>query len=169
MRPRRSAAWGTAQAFGLMLAFSLLGIVFTSLVIEGALIGAGLFLVYRLGVVRMVLTRHHRVGIGLSRDGDMAGALAAFQRSQVFWEQYAWLDKRRGWLMGASISWPFAALAAYNQGYCHHQMGDNEAAISILDEALIRWPGLGPARELKGALLSQPKLPEVNWDGLLED
>ncbi len=73
MRSRRGAAWGTAQAFGLMLVFSLLGIVFTRLVIEGALIGTGLFLVYRLGVVRTVLTRHHRAGIGLSRDGDMAG------------------------------------------------------------------------------------------------
>lgn len=152
-----------------MLAFCLVSIAFTSLVIEGALIGAGLFLVYRLGVVRMVLTRHHRVGIGLSRDGDFAGALAAFQKSEAFWQQHAWLDKRRGWLMGASVPWPFAALAAYNQGYCRHRMGDNEAAIAILDEALIRWPKLGPARELKGALLSQPKLPEADWSGLMED
>ncbi|MFT5679947.1 MAG: hypothetical protein ACI8RZ_000852 [Myxococcota bacterium] len=159
-----------AQAFGLMLVFCLLGIAFTERVIEGALLGAGLFLVYRLGVVRMVLTRHHRVGIGLSRDGDFAGSLAAFQRSETFWQDNAWLDRRRGWLMGASVPWPFAALAAYNQGYCHHQLGDDAAAIAVLDEALICWPGLDPARELKGGLMSQQvKLPEADWSGLLED
>jgi tetratricopeptide (TPR) repeat protein len=166
---RRGVAWGTAQVFGLMLAFGLLGIAITGLVIEGALLGAGLFLVYRLGIVRMVLTRHHRVGIGLSRDGDLAGSLAAFQRSEAFWRQYAWLDRRRGWLMGASVPWPFAALAVYNQAYCHHKMGDDDAALAILDEALIRWPGLAPARELKGALLRQPKLPEADWSGLIEE
>lgn len=159
----------TLQAFGLMLAFCLLSIAATRLVIEGAVLGAGLFLVYRLGVVRMLLTRHHRVGIGLSRDGDFAASLAAFQRSEAFWHQHAWLDRRRGWLMGASVPWPFAALAVYNQGYCHHKLGDNAAAIAVLDEALVRWPGLGPARELKGALLSQPRLPEADWSGLLEE
>ena len=163
------SARGTLQSFALMLVFCLLGVAATSLVIEGALVGTGVFLIYRLGVVRLILTRHHRTGIGLSRDGDYRKALVAFQRSEAFWTEYAWLDRRRGWLMGASVPWPFAALAIYNQGYCLQKLGDDDAAIAVLDEALIRWPGLGPARELKGALLSRPKLPEADWSGLIEE
>ena len=169
MSKRRGAGLGTLQAFGLMSMFCLISIAVTGFVLEGAFLGAGLFLVYRLGVVRMLLTRHHRDGIGLSRDGNYTDALAAFQRSEVFWQQYAWLDARRGWMMGASVPWPFASLAVYNQGYCHHKLGDDEAAIAILNEALIRWPGLGPARELLGGLLSRPKLPPADWSGLIEE
>ena len=84
MSRRRGSLLSTLQAFGLMLAFCLVSIAATGLVIEGAMLGAGLFLVYRLGVVRTLLTRHHRVGIGLSRDGDFAGALDAFRRSEAF-------------------------------------------------------------------------------------
>ena len=71
--------------------------------------------------------------------------------------------------MGASVPWPFAALAVYNQGYYHHKLGDDASAVAVLDEALVRWPGLGPARELKGALLSQPRLPAADWSGLIEE
>ena len=117
-------------------------------------------------MVRLLLTRHHRTGIGLSRDGQFAEALAAFERSEAFWSQYAWLDARRGWMMASAVRWPFAALAVYNQAYCRHRLGDDAAAIATLDEALVRWPGLSPALELKGALLSQPQLPETDWSDL---
>ena len=159
MTARTGSMSGTLQAFGLMVAMSLLGVIFSGgYVVEGAAAGLAAFLLYRVVVVRMVLCRHHRRGIGLSVDGHYAEALAAFSESEAAWSRRAWLDRQRGWLLGITSQWPFQALALYNQGYCLSRLGRTAEAVALLDEALVRYPELGPARELRGSLLAEAGL-----------
>ncbi len=168
---RSASTRGTVQSFGLMLAFSAFWVLATTRVIEGALLGAGLFLVYRLVIVRWWVCRHHRRGIDRTRAGRLEDALHAFVESERFWERHTWLDARRGWLLGSASRWPFAALARYNQGVCLSALGRHHEALEILDDALVRWPELSPAREMKGAILAADAAaaPGRDWESLLSE
>lgn len=167
---RTGGVRGSLHAFGLVGVASLLGVLLSGgYVIHGAAAGLVAFLVYRVVVVRMVLCRDHRRGIGLSMDGEYAAALAAFSQSEAAWTRRAWLDQRRGWLMGITSQWPFLALALYNQGYCLARLGRTPEAVAMLDEALARYPDLGPARELRGSLLATSgSLRGEDWGDLLD-
>lgn len=166
---RIGTAQGTAKTFALMMGFCLLGLVLTGgRVIEGAIIGFGTFLIYRIGVVRMILCRNHRAGIGLSRDGDFAGALHAFTRSEADWTRLAWLDARRGWLLGSSARWSFHAQALYNQAYCLSQMGHIPQALAVLEETIRRYPDMRLARQLRERLVAEVPLHHNDWNDLLD-
>ncbi|MEL6345181.1 MAG: tetratricopeptide repeat protein [Myxococcota bacterium] len=159
---------GTLQTLGLMTAFCLMAIVLTGgRIVDGAILGGGLFLIYRIGVVRMILCRHHRDGVGRSRDGDFPGALEAFRRSEADWQTRGWLDQRRGWLLGSASRWPFHALALYNQGFCLARMGQPAQAAAVLDDALHRYPDMRLARQLREAMRDAPALQPGGWDDLL--
>ncbi|MFT4979097.1 MAG: hypothetical protein ACI8S6_005007 [Myxococcota bacterium] len=164
-----SSMRGNLQAVGLMVAFSFLGIILTGgRVVEGALSGALLFLVYRIVLVGMVLCRAHRRGINLTRDGDFPGALAAFKQSATGWQRRRWLDRRRGWLLGSASRWPFHARALYNQGYCLSQLGRDPEALAVLDEMLHEYGEMGIAAELRGAIVAAAP-PPSDWGELLEE
>lgn len=168
-----STGWGSIQSVILMLLFSLSGIVLTGgRVVEGAFAGAFLFLVHRLLIVGMVLCRDHRRGISLTRGGDIGGALAAFERSASVWQSRAWLDRRRGWLMGSASRWPFHARALYNQGHCLSRLGRDHDALAVLDALLETHGEMGIALELRGAILasSAPAPPDDGaWDEFMQE
>lgn len=151
-----SSTRGNLQAIGLMVVFSLGGVVATGgRVVEGALAGGFAFLLYKVVVVGMVLCREHRQGINLTRDGQFSDALSAFERSAQAWQRWAWLDRRRGWLLGSASRWPFHARALYNQGYCLSRLGRDAEAAAVLDELLLTHGEMGIARELRGAILAE--------------
>ena len=156
------------QAMALMVAFGLLGIALTGgHVLEGAMAGTLVFLVYRLGLVRAVLCSAHRRGVRLVRDGDLQAALMAFEESGRRWQRHAWLDRRRGWLLGSTSRWPFHARALYNQGYCLSQLGRTQQALTVLD-ALRRQHGeMGLARELQGSIESVMAAATGDWEPVL--
>lgn len=169
-----SSTQGNLQAFALMIVFSLGGVVATGgRVVEGALAGGFAFLIYKVVVVGMILCREHRLGISLTRDGRFADALAAFVRSEAAWRRRAWLDRRRGWLLGSASRWPFRARALYNQGYCLSRLGRDAEAAAVLDELLQACGDMGIARELRGAILAEQaaaaQAGAADWGGLLAE
>lgn len=169
-----SSTQGNLQAFALMVLFSFGGVVATGgRVVEGALAGAFMFLIYKIVVVGMVLCREHRLGINLTRDGQFSDALAAFQRSEAAWQRWGWLDRRRGWLLGSPSRWPFHARALYNQGYCLSRLGRDAEAVSVLDVLLEAYGDMGIARELRGAIVAEQAVAaqagRADWSGLMAE
>lgn len=168
-----STTWGSIQSLALMMVFCLSGIAATGgRVIEGALAGAFVFLVYRLILVGMVFCRDHRRGINLTREGDLQGALSAFEQSASVWRGRAWLDHRRGWLMGSASRWPFHARALYNQGYCLSRLGRDRDALAVLDTLLETHGEMGIALELRGAIFADaaPAFGEEGgWDEFMQE
>lgn len=170
---RPSTAWGTAQA---MVLFALFWAVSATLVgewIRGLAVGSVAFAAYRVGVVRLIICRHHRAGVSLTRAGKFSDAIRAFRLSAAFWARWAWLDRLRGLLLGSSVAYPFGHLARYNQAYCYSRMGRGEEARDILRTLIADAPGMQIARELLAVLEAgaAPAAPphDPSWGGMLEE
>jgi len=62
-------------------------------------VGLFAYLFFRLVVVRRIICRDHRSGVALTRSGKFPEAIAAFQRSEKFWERHPTLDRYRPLLL----------------------------------------------------------------------
>lgn len=170
----RPTTWaGTLQA---MVLFALFWSVSATLVgewIRGLAVGALAFATYRVAFVRMVVCRHHRAGVSLTRAGRFSDAIRAFKQSAAFWQRWAWLDRMRGLLLGSSVAYPFGQLARYNQAYCYSRMGGRgDEARDILRTLLADAPDMMIARELLSVLEADaapepPPAHDESWGGML--
>jgi len=170
----RPTTWsGTAQVIVLFLAFWLVGAKVTRAWLEGLAAGSVAFTAYRLLVVRLILCRHHRVGVALTRAGRFSDAVRAFRASAAFWHRWATLDRLRGLVLGSSVAYPFGHLARYNQAYCYSRMGRREEACDILRALLGDAPDMVIAASLLRVLEAdlQPEPPvshDATWGGMLD-
>ncbi|NUP05609.1 MAG: tetratricopeptide repeat protein [Polyangiaceae bacterium] len=119
---------------------------------DGVVWGCIVFLSYRILVVRLLLLRHHRRGITLTRAGDFVRAIAAFEQSEAFFAAHPTIDRLRAPLLGSAVRHSFSALAIYNQAYCYARVGDGARARRLLDKALTLDPQMVIARELRDVL-----------------
>lgn len=130
MRP--TSALGTLVSLSLLLLATGLGVALTPRPIIGILMGAGLFLIYRVFIVRELLCHLHRRGIRLSREERYEEALDAFARSEDFWTRHGLLDRWRWVLLASSGPYPFVTLAQYNQAWCLARLRRTDEAIIAL-------------------------------------
>lgn len=143
---------------GTMVSLTMLGVVcaicvaFMPTPMAGILLGAGLFLVYRVFLVRELLCRSHRMGIRYSQEGNYEAALEAFERSERFWERHPLLDQWRWVLLGSTGPYSFLALARYNQAWCLAKLKREGAALAVLDRLEASGAHLPMARRLHEAL-----------------
>lgn len=142
---------GSVVSLGTLVLFCVAGALVAPRPELGILVGAAIFMVYRIGV-REGLCRDHRAGVRLTRSGDFRGGLEAFKRSEAFWSRHRLLDRFRWLLLGSSGPYPFATLARYNQAYCLSRLNRVNEAMARVEEVLAENPGMRPARELKAAL-----------------
>ncbi|NOY28388.1 MAG: hypothetical protein GXP62_21230 [Oligoflexia bacterium] len=132
--------------------FALTGWLAWGGLIDGAMIGVTVWLLVRLGPIRLILIRDHRRGMVASRGDSWADALAAFQASEDAWHGRPRLDRWRAPLLGTSGPWPYLVLARYNQALCLVHLDRPDQARSCIDALLHDYPAMSPARELRGAL-----------------
>ena len=169
----RPTTWlGTAQAGVLFLGFWLVGALLSETWVEGLAVGSLAFAAYRLVVVRLIVCRHHRAGVALTRAGRFSDAVRAFRASAAFWHRWATLDRLRGLLLGSSVAYPFGHLARYNQAYCYSRMGRREEACDILRALLGDAPDMAIAasllRVLEADLRPEPQVShDATWGGML--
>ncbi len=174
-RPHREASpRGLAEA-GLLLALVCLlaasvdaGLPGGNLV-RGTAAGLGLFLAWRLLVVRLLIAGDHSRGMALGRAGRTEEALHAFQASYRRWDRRRWLDDARGILLASTGRWPFRLLDRANAAACLARLGRTDEALALLDRVLAERPDMRPARELRAAL-RQPAAPagDPSWGGMWE-
>jgi len=150
---RPTSILGALISLGTLLVFCVAGALVAPRPEVGVLVGAAIFLVYRL-VVREGLCRDHRRGIRLTRAGDFRGGLDAFKRSEAFWGRHALLDRYRWVVLGSSGPYRFLTLARYNQAYCLSRLNRVPEAMRLVEQVLGESPKMSAALELKAALLN---------------
>jgi tetratricopeptide (TPR) repeat protein len=173
---RPTTAWGSIQSTLLGLAFCLVTATLVGELISGLTLGAVVFLLYRVLVVRMLVCRDHRRGVRQTQAGHFADAIGSFQASARFWDRWGWLDRSRGILLGSTVAYPFGQLARYNEAYCLSRLGRGEEAITALNRLLQRAPDMHIAKELLEVLEAgastrapEPRDPGAGWGDLMED
>ncbi|MEC8424807.1 MAG: tetratricopeptide repeat protein [Myxococcota bacterium] len=169
---RPTTWWGTGQAAVLFAVFWAVSATLVGEWVRGLGVAALAFATYRLIIVRMLICRHHRAGVALTRAGRFSEAVQAFRSSAAFWQRWAWLDRSRGLLLGTSVAYPFCHLGRYNQAYCYRRMGRDEEARDVL-QALVRD---APQMDIAQALLESldhrgpdptPPQGDETWGGML--
>ena len=119
---------------------------------DGPPVGIVAYAFYRLFIVRRLVCRDHRLGVVLTRRGQFAEAIAAFQRSETFWERHPTLDRYRALVLGSATSHGFGVLARYNQAYCLSRLKRGREALNLVGRVLAEAPDMLPARELRDIL-----------------
>ena len=119
---------------------------------RGLIVGAVVFLAYRIIIVRRVLTREHTRGIALTRRGEFAAAIEHFRASERYFERVDWLDRWRWLLLGSATPYRFRDLARHNRAYCLARLGRGADALELLDTLLAESPSMLIAHELRELL-----------------
>lgn len=120
--------------------------------------GAGVFLAYRIFVVRLGLMRDHHAGIVAMKAGRFADGLAAFERSEAAWSGRRSLDRFRAVLLGNASPYEMLSLARYNQAYALTRLGRGDEALSRLDALLADEPEMHLAAQLREILVAGAKI-----------
>lgn len=108
-------------------------------------LGATVYLIYSFGS-RALLTRDHRRGIRLIRQGRYAEAIVAFEKSADFFTRYRWLDRFRALTMLTPTKYSYHEMALNNIAFCHAQLGDVERTKAAYERVLRDYPNNGLAR-----------------------
>lgn len=148
---RPTSALGTVVSLGLLGGFCALGALIAPRPELGIIVGAVVFLMYRL-TVREWLCKDHRRGMRLTQAGNFREGLVAFQRSETFWKAHPTLDRYRWALLASAGPYSFLALARYNQAYCLSRLNRVGDAVKILDVVLADAADMRPAVELRESL-----------------
>lgn len=122
------------------------------------LAGAGVFLAYRIFVVRLVFMRDHHAGIVAMQAGRFADGLTAFERSEATWKGRRSLDRFRAVLLGNASPYEVLTLARYNQAYALSRLGRGDEALSRLDALLADEPDMHLAAQLRDILVAGAKI-----------
>jgi len=122
------------------------------------LAGAGVFLAYRIFVVRLVFMRDHHAGIVAMQAGRFADGLTAFERSEATWKGRRSLDRFRAVLLGNASPYEVLTLARYNQAYALSRLGRGDEALSRLDALLAEEPDMHLAAQLRDILVAGAKI-----------
>jgi hypothetical protein len=115
----------------------------------GVPLGLVVYVLYRLVVVRRVVCRDHRLGVSLARRGKFEDGIAAFRRSEAFWESHPNLDRFRALVLGSGTSHSFYVVALCNQAYCLSRLARGDEAHELVERVLSKHPDMLPARELR--------------------
>lgn len=172
---RPTSGWGSVQTLVLFGAFWIVAALLLGEWVMGLGVGAVIFLLYRVFIVRMLICRHHRRGISLTGKGRFVDAIAAFERSEAFWNRWRRLDRARGLMLGSAVAWPFRLLARYNQAYCFSRLGQGGDAMRVLTALRRDEPDMRIAAELLEVLEAgastrpAPREEDETWGGMLED
>ena len=173
---RPTSGWGSLQTLALFAVFWTAAALVVGEWVLGVGVGSIAFLLYRVFIVRMIICRHHRRGVSLTRAGRFADAITAFERSEAYWSRWRRLDRARGIVLGSAVAWPFRLLARYNQGYCYSRLGQGDDAIRVLTALRQDEPDMRIAAELLEVLEAgastrapPPKEEDETWGGMLED
>ncbi len=162
---------GAAQALLLLGLFVLVSGTVLGELFAGIIAGCAAFLVWRFGLVRVVLLRHLRKGTRQAQAGLYSSALKSFALSAQAWEGRRWLDSGRGVLLGSAARWPFRALSRYNQAWCLAKLGHLAEAQVVLQSLVRDQPKMGVAEQLLSSLGPAPEaaaVPEA-WPALDTD
>ena len=130
----------------------------------GMIVGAAVFLTWRMVIVREVVCRDHRRGLRLAREGSYEEALLALRASEEFWMRHAAVDRLRWLLLGSAGPYSFLTLSQYNQACCLVQLKRPGAAFEVLGHVLTLAPGMPEARELRAELEEESLRDESTWD-----
>lgn len=103
------------------------------------LIGSALYLSYSI-TSRTLITRLHKRGIKLSKDGDYETAIAQYKRSYDFLVRHPWIDRYRSivFLNASAIS--YREMALVNIAFCYSQLGDSDSCRAYYEKALREFP-----------------------------
>jgi tetratricopeptide (TPR) repeat protein len=108
-------------------------------------LGATLYLIYSFGS-RALLTRDHQRGVRLVKQGRLAEALPAFEKSADFFTRHRWLDRFRAPLLLTSTYYGFREMSLTNIAFCYSQLGDIAQAKAAYERVLQDYPNNGLAR-----------------------
>ena len=126
------------------------------------LAGAITYLVLAWGL-RLLLQRHHRKGMQLSRAEQYEAALECFEKSEAFFARNSWIDKYRFITMFSSSAYGYREMALQNQGFALLKLNRPSEAIVPYEKLLALTPERKEIAEiLKGIRLYLLKEEELS-------
>lgn len=111
---------------------------------NGMIWGAAVYLVYSFGS-RSIISRDHKAGIALVKDGRFKEAVPRFQKSLTFFDKFPWIDKGRSIFLMSASAVSFREMAMINIAFCYSQTGQGTLAKAKYEECLERFPDCGAA------------------------
>jgi tetratricopeptide (TPR) repeat protein len=99
-------------------------------------------LVYLLlsGLLKRILSRHHRKGIALYKKGLFKEAITHYQNSYAFFIKHSWIDKYRYLTLLCSSRVSYIEMALLNIAHCYGQIDEAEESLKYYQLALQAYP-----------------------------
>lgn len=101
-------------------------------------VGVAAYLGLSIGL-RSLLTSDHRWGMLLIRRGRYSKAVSVFEKSYRFFSRWSWLDRGRYLLLLSSNRMSYREMALVNMAFCQIQLGDEEQAKILYQQALAEF------------------------------
>ena len=102
-------------------------------------------------LLRLTLQRHHRSGMHNLKSNNFSEALICFQKSEMFFTRYNWIDRYRYITMFASSAYSYREMALQNQAYSLIQLN----RIAEAGEVLVKLLEIAPDRDDVSHLLHE--------------
>jgi len=164
----RQIAWISVVPQLAMMALLMAG-AYLAGVEQFIVVGAAVYLAISFALRRLI-SRDHRSGFALLRQGMYADAHPYFQRSYEFFTRHRWLDDWRFITLLSSSRISYREMALLNVAYCYGQTGDGPRSRDYYQRVIQEFPGSGIAKSSlrmfeasKG--ISEPGAPPPRLEG----
>jgi len=97
------------------------------------------------GLIRALLTTHHRRGMHFAREGRLELAIAEFQKSYEFFHRHAWLDELRYLCLLSTSRVSYREMGLLNLAYCDLWADRGEDAVKTYLRTIEEFPHSGLA------------------------
>jgi hypothetical protein len=96
-------------------------------------------------VLRLTISRHHRLGIRMVKRGQFQEAIDSFQQSLDFFMRHPWIDRFR-WITLLSVSsMTYREMGLANIAFAYSQQGDGEKSRAYYELCIKEFPDSGIA------------------------
>jgi len=107
--------------------------------------GAAAYLLLSYGL-RTVISKDHREGINLIKEGEFEAAIACFEKSYHFFSRNSWIDKYRYVTLFSASKMSYKEMALCNIAFCYSQVNEGFKAIEYYERTLQEFPENGLAK-----------------------
>ena len=108
-------------------------------------------------VLKKIIAKSHRKGMGKVRLGQFKDAIQDFKDSYAYFKENEWVDKYRSITMFSSSKMSYTEMAINNIAFCYGQIGDRQQSKEYYQKVLAEFPD---SRIAKAALQILESVPE---------
>ena len=112
---------------------------------DGIIFGTLAYLIISFSL-RILIPKHHRIGMKKVKTEDFENAIPDFENSYDFFTKYDWVDKYRYFTLLSSSQMSYKEMALNNIAFCYGQMGNGIKSKEYYERTLKEYPNSGIAK-----------------------